>query len=163
MTTIADAFQAGIDAVVADNTLNRAGFVDAVQTVITARFNNAQGNAWVDAVAAEMNRVGSVNNPSYTSMRNKIANNPVECAALFASLATITALPETEPAVTALKILDLRTERDEVQTSIDTLNAFKPGNTRQVRDAVNIGINNLRGLRQQIRDQLSTLIGDPDG
>jgi len=162
MTTTSDAFQAGIDAVIADNTLNRAGFVDAIQTIITQRFSNVQGSAWIDAIAVEMNRVGSINNPTYGSMRSKIIGSPVECAALFTALTSINALPETIPAQEAIQIIDFRTDRDEVNVSIGTLNAFKVGETRQVVDAVNIGINELRGLREQIRERLRALIGDPD-
>jgi len=163
MITTSDAFQAGIDAVLADNTLGRGGFVDAIQTVIAQRFNNVQGSSWVDAIAVEMNRVGSINNPTYGSMRNKIIDAPVECAALFTALTSINALPETIPAQEAIKIIELRSDRDEVAASIGILNTFKVGQPPQVFEAVNVGINQLRGFREQIRDQLRNLIGDPDG
>ena len=45
MTTVADAWSVAVDAVIADNTLNRQGFVDALQTVLDG-VSNAEGNAF---------------------------------------------------------------------------------------------------------------------
>ena len=164
MTTISDAWQAGIDAVVADNTLNRAGFVDALQTVITQRFSNAEGNAWCDAVATEFNRLGLINQPTYNRLRAHIIADPVIHRSLFDALqATISTMPETLVAVTSLRIINLRADRDEVNTSISTLQGFKTGQTQQVRDSLDAGIAALRQQRENIREALRGLIGDPDG
>ncbi len=167
MTTINDAWQAGIDAVVADNTLNRAGFVDALQTVLDRRFSNGDGNAWCDAVAAEFNRLGLINQPTYNRLRANIIDDPVAHRALFDALGTIGQLPETLPALQSAQLIDLRDERDSVNGAItrcDELIAAEPGGTvgRLVKDVLREGKRNLRGFKEQLRDQIRNITGDPD-
>jgi hypothetical protein len=168
MTTYTDAWNAGIDAIIADPTLNRGGFVDAIQTVITIRFNNAAGNAWCDAVATLYQSLGLINNPTYGNLRNKIANDGETVAkALFAALGTIASFPETQVAIDALRLIDLRTERDNVDAALarlDVLIAAEPNGVvgRQVKDVMREGKRNLRTYKQQIRDQIRVITGDPD-
>ena len=162
MTTINDAWQAGIIAVVADNTLNKGGFADAVRTVITSNYSNAEATAWIDAVADEFNRLTVISNPTYVNMRGHIIDDPVAHRQVFDALSTIGQLPETQPAVPALELIDLRTERDEINASITTMVTFRPGTTRQVKDALNIGIDGLIAHREQVRQRIQQITGDPD-
>ena len=162
MTTINDAWQAGIIAVVADNTLNKGGFADAVRTVITSNYSNAEATAWIDAVADEFNRLTVISNPTYVNMRGHIIDDPVAHRQVFDALSTIGQLPETQPAVPALELIDLRAERDEINVSITTMVGFRPGTTRQVKDALNIGIDGLVAHREQVRQRIQQITGDPD-
>lgn len=162
MTTINDAWQAGIIAVVADNTLNKGGFADAVRTVISSNYSNAEAVAWIDAVADEFNRLTVISNPTYVNMRGHIIDDPVAHREVFDAMSTIGQLPETQPAVPALELIDLRTERDEINASITTMVAFRPGTTRQVKDALNIGIDGLIAHREQVRQRIQQITGDPD-
>lgn len=162
MTTINEAWQAGVDAVVADNTLNKGDFADAIRTVITSNFSNAEATDWIDAVATEVNRVGVINNPTYANLRGHIIDDAVAHKALFDSLSTIGQLPETQPAVPALELIGLRIERDEINTSITTMQGFKTGATRQVKDVLTQGIDNLQGHKEEIRNRIKQITGDPD-
>ena len=169
MTDIALAYQAGIDAVVADNTLNRGGFVDAMQTVITDNLSNAEGNAYVDAVAAEFNRLGIINNPTYNNLRGNIIADPAVHTSLYAALAvSLNALPEAQPVIDAAELTKLRDERDNVDAAItrcDDLIAAEPAGTvgRLVKEVLRNGKRELRSHKQSLRDAIRNLIGDPDG
>ena len=167
MSTYNDAWQAGIDAVVADNTLNRQGFVDALQTVITIQFSNQEGNDWVDAVAAEFERTNIINNPSYNNLRGHIIDDPVKHRAAFDALATVGRLPETVPAINALRLLELREDRDNIDAAIDRCNvliAAEPGGPvgRLVKEVLRKGKEDLRGYKQDVRQQIQQITGDPD-
>lgn len=168
MATIEEAYQAGIDAVVANNTLNRGGFVDALQTVITDNFSNAEGNAWVDALAAEFNRLGIINNPTYNNLRGNIIADPVVHRALYDALAvSINALPETNPVLEAAELTRLRDDRDNADAAIDRCQALidaEPAGTvgRLVKEVLRDGKRLLREYKQQLRDQIQNLTGDPN-
>lgn len=169
MTTTADAWQAGIDAVVADNTLNRGAFADAIRTVITAGYSNAEATAWIDAVAAEFNRLGIINNPTYNNLRGNIIDDPVAHRALFDALATgLDALPETFVTAGAVRLLDLRDDRDAADLAMDRMDvliAAEPGPAsvrRLVRGILRDGKDLLRHNKQQARDLIRALTGDPD-
>lgn len=167
MSTINDAWQAGINAVVADNTLNRGGFADAIRTVVTIQFSNADAGAWIDAVAAEFNRLGIINNPTYGNLRGNIIGDAVAHRLLFDSLATIGQLPETTPAAQALHLLELREERDNINGAIDRCNiliAAEPGGVvgRLVKDVLRQGKDNLRGHKEQVRNEIRNITGNPD-
>ena len=169
MTTIADAFEAGIDAVIADNTLNRGGFVDAMQTVITPGLSNAEGNAFVDAVAAFYEANGIINNATYNNLRGEIINEGDTVAKLlFNNLAVgINALPEAAPVIQAAALMDLRDERDNVDAAItrmDDLIAAEPAGTvgRLAKEIFREGKRLLREHKQNLRDQIRNLTGDPD-
>lgn len=165
---IEDAYQAGIDAVVADNTLNRGGFVDAMQTVITDGLDNAEGNAYVDAVAAEFNRLGLINNPTYSNLRGNIIADAVLHRELYDALAiALNALPEAIPVIDAAQLTVLRDERDNVNAAIDradVLIAAEPAGTvgKLIKEVLRDGKNLLRQHRQQLRDQIQNITGDPD-
>ncbi len=165
---IEDAYQAGIDAVVADNTLNRAGFVDAMQTVITAGLSNAEGNAYVDALAAEFQRLGQINNPTYNNLRGNIIADPVLHRELYDALAVaLNALPEAAPVITAASLTTLRDERDNADaaiTRLDDLIAAEPSGTvgRLVKEIFRNGKQLLRQHKETLRDQIRGITGDPD-
>jgi hypothetical protein len=169
MTTIRDGYEAGVDAVIADNTISRGEFVDAVQTVITSGLSNAEGNAWVDALAVEYNRLGQHNNPTYNSHRGFIISSGKTLAMdLFDAFnRNITGLPESVPVVDAAQLTLLRDERDNVDAAIDRMDvliANEPGGTvgRLVKEELRIGKQRLKNRKQAIRDAIQAITGDPD-
>lgn len=168
MSTLSDAWQAGIDAVIADNTINRQGFVDAIQTVVTQGLSNQEGNDFVDAVAAEYNRLGSINNPTFNNLRGDIiSRGDVASLAFFNSVSTIQNLPETKPVEDALELMNLREERDNIDAAIDRCNvliaAEPPGVVgRLVKEVLRQGKENLRGHKEEVRNQIRRITGDPD-
>lgn len=169
MPEVRDAWEAGVQAVIADNTLNRGGFVDALQTVITQGLSNAEGNAYVDAVAVEFNRLGIINNPTYNNLRGEIINEGETTAmAQFDALAiALNGLPEAEPVIDAATLMTLRDARDNVDaaiTRLDDLIAAEPAGTvgRLVKETFREGKRLLRQHKQELRDQIRNITGDPD-
>lgn len=170
MTTIAEAFEAGIDAVIADPTINKGAFVDAMQTVITTGLSNAEGNDFVDAVAVEYGLNGIVNEPgTYTKLRNEINNEGAAVAMrLFNNLAVaINSLPEAVPVINAAQLQDLRDERDQINDALDrsdVLIAAEPAGTvgRLIKEVLRNGKDLLRQHKQSLRDQIQNITGDPD-
>ena len=168
MTTTSDAYQAGIDAVIADNTLNMNGFEAALRTVLTARFTSAEADAWVTAIVAEYFRLGLINASTYNRLRASIIDDAVAARALFDALAvSINGLPETVPALESAQLIDLREDRDNVDAALDrcdVLIAAEPGGTvgRLVKEVLRDGKNSLRQHKQQLRDQIQNITGDPD-
>lgn len=166
MTTAADAWQAGIDAVVADNSLNQNGFETATRTVLTANFSAVEADAWVTAVVAEYVRLGIAS--GYSNYRNSIIADSVGARALFDALsAVIDALPETLPAIDAARLVGLRGDRDNVDAAIDRLNiliAAEPGGAvgRLVKQIMRDGKDLLRQKKQLTRELINALTGDPD-
>lgn len=169
MTTITDAYSAGIDAVIADNTLNRGGFADAIRTVLTANFSNAEATTWIDALAAEYNRLGLINNPTYNNFRSGIINagKPTALDLWTALLGTLSGLAESVPAIASAQLVTLRDERDNVDAAIDrfdVLIAAEPGGTvgRLVKDEMRDSKQRLRDRKQDIRNAIQAITGDPD-
>lgn len=160
MSTNADAWQAGIDAVIADNSLNRGGFADAIRTVATLS-NNGETTDWIDAIATAWEGIGIINNPTYSSLRNEIINEGALIArGQFDALQTlVNGLPASGPINIGLRKILLRDERDQVDTNITTLQGFKAGQNNQVRDAISIGIDRLREYKQAVKDELQGLNG----
>lgn len=165
---IQDAYQAGIDAVVADNGLNRGGFTDAIQTIITDGLSNAEGNAYVDAIAAEFNRLGIINNPTYNNLRSNIINDSVLHRSLYDALAvSLNALPEAEAVLESAELTRMRDERDNVTAAIDRCDALiaaEPAGTvgRLVKEVLREGKRELRQHKQRLRDAIQNITGDPD-
>ena len=170
MTTLADAYAAAVDAVIADNTLNRSGFVDALQTVLVNNFSNAEGNAYVDALAVLYQSLNQINNPTYNNLRGDIIDDGAAVAkAKYEALAVaINALPEAVPGNTAAELVDLRDERDNIAAALtrtDDLIAAEPNGVvgRLVkREVLRKGKDNLRGLREAVRQRIKQITGDPD-
>jgi len=165
-TTSRDAYQAGIDAVVADNALTRGGFIDEIQATIDG-IDNTEGGAWVDAIAAEFNRLGIINNPTYSSLRGNIVADPVAHAELFDTLSTLGRMAETHVVDLHAELMTLRGDRDETNNALDRLDiliAAEPaGPTRKlVVDVLRQGKNSLRGNKAEIRQRIQQLTGDPD-
>lgn len=168
MTTTTEAWQAGIDAVVADGTLTRGAFADAIRTVLTANFSNAEATAWIDAVAAEFNRLGQINNPTYNNLRGNIIADAVVHRALYDALATLGQLAEIKPAELSAELIELRDERDNADAAIDRLDVLiddePAGPTRKlVRDVLRQGKDQLRQHKQDLRNRIQQIVGDPDG
>lgn len=164
MTTINDAYEAGIDAVLADNTLNRGGFADAIRTVVHTAYSDAEAKAWIDQLAAEYQRVGQINNGTYGQLRGLIIDDgkALALARFDALIQSVNGLTESATINTAIELIDLRAERDEADANIDILQALKSGQPRQVREAINIGIDQLRGHKQMTRDRIQAITGDAD-
>ena len=169
MTTVADAYNAGVDAVIADNTLNRAGFVDAMQTVITQGMSNQQGNDFVDAVATLYQSLNQMNNATYNNLRGDIIADGADVAkAKFSALASsLNQLPESEPLIVAANLIDLRSDRDNINGGLDRLEVLRQAEPsgpvgRLVKEILRDGKNRLREYRQQVRDAIQSATGDPD-
>ena len=169
MTTLSEAYMEGVDAVIADNGLNRAGFRDAMKLVLVSGASNSEINTWIDALAVEYQRLGIINNGTYNNLRGEIiAEGDVTSQALFDALAvSINALPESQPLLDAARLIDLRDERDEIDNAIDRCQALidaEPAGTvgRLVKDILRDGKRLLREHKQGIRDQIQNLTGDPD-
>lgn len=165
-TTSRDAYQAGIDAVVADNALTRGGFIDAIQATING-IDNAEGGAWVDAIAVEFERLAIINNPTFGSLRGHIIADPVAHGELFDVLSTLGRMAETQVIDLHAELMTLREDRDETNNALDRLDiliaAEPPGPTRKlVVDVLRQGKTSLRGNKEQIRQRIQQLTGDPD-
>ena len=170
MTTVAEAYDAAVDAVIADNTLNRGGFVDAMQTVIDQGMSNAEGNAFVDALAALYANLNQINNPTYNNLRGDIIDDGAAVAKeKFVALATsINQLPESEPLIIAASLIDLRADRDNINDAIDRLEVLRQAEPsgvvgKLVKQVLQQGKQQLREYRQQVRDAIQSATGDPDG
>jgi len=170
MTTIRDAYEAGVDAVLADNTLNKGGFADAIRTVLVSNFTNAEATAWIDAMAAEYNRLGQTNTDTYGQWRNQIIDlGKATALELFDALqVNITGLAESVPAIESALLIDLRDERDSVDAAIDrfdVLIAAEPNGTvgRLVKDEMRGSKARLRERKQRLRAAIEAITGDPDG
>ncbi len=163
MTTIIDAWQAGDDAVVADNGLTKNEFTLAVRTVLTSNFSPTVAGEWVDAVAAEFERLELINNPTWNNLRGNIISDAVAHMALFEALATVAQLPETEPAIRSATLLSLRATRDVIDASIDRLDVIIAAESDPlVKEAVRIGKRATQEEKQRIRDEIQAITGDPD-
>lgn len=166
MTTSTDGYQAGIDAVIADNTLNRGGFIDAIQTELPGVGQNAAGD-WVDAIATELNRLGIINNPTYGNLRGNIIDDPIVHRALFDALATLGQLDELNVVQDVAELQNLREDRDNINDAIDRLDvliAAEPAgpSRRLVREVLRQGKDILRNQKETIRQRIQQITGDPD-
>ncbi len=168
MTTIADIHQAGVDAVIADNTLNQNGFEDAIQAAIPG-INNAEADDWVTALVAEWNRVGITNNPTWANYRAEIIGDgaPLSFEKFEALIATVMLLPSTGPIDDAVQLFDLRDTRDNIDAALDecdVLIAAQPAGSvgRLVKDAIRVGKDWLRFEKTRVRSEIQAITGDPD-
>lgn len=169
MSTTREAFEAGVDAVLADNTLSRSGFVDAIQTVITSGLTNQEGNDWVDAIAAEYNRLDQINNPTFNSLRGDIIarGNGTTMDIWDAFNVNISGLVESVAVIEAATLTSLREERDNIDGAIDrfdVLIAAEPNGTvgRIVKDEMRGSKVRLVDRKQRVRDLIRNITGDPD-
>jgi len=159
MTTITDVFNAGVAAVIADNALNKSGFADALRTVATNNVSDADAKLFIDELAAEYQRLGIINNSTYASLRNELINEGASVADnLFTALAaSVNALAASTPINVSVRKTDLRDERDQVDTNIDIIVNLKTGQPRQVKDALQLGIDQLRVYKQSVVTELQSL------
>jgi len=159
MSTV-PAFEAFVDAAIADPTLSKGDAADLI-TPFGANISGPEARAWLDAIAVGYETIGVLNNGTYSAMRNEIvAEGKTVSMALFAALAaTINLLPETFPISEGIQILYLREERDQIDGNIVTMQGLKVGQNRQVREALQLGVDQLRGYKESVKDQLKG-IGD---
>ena len=151
-----------VDAIIADNTLNKGGAADAIRIVATGS-SGAEARAWIDAIAVEYGRLGIINEPgTYNKLRAEIIREGVTTAEeLFTALATsINALDESVVINEDLRRVDLRDQRNEVTISIATMKGFKIGASDQVKDALDHGIAELRKERERVKTELKGLNED---
>lgn len=163
MTDKQTAYAAGVDAIIADNGLSRTAFADVLQT-FTNSFSNAEATDWIDATATRYFELGLASNSNYNQLRNSIiADGAALAKDKFNSLiSTIDGLPESQAFDDGLLLKNLRDQRDEVDTSITTMQGFRVGATEQVKTALNVGIDFLRDIKQVLRQQIEAITGDPD-
>ena len=167
MTTYNDAWQAGIDAVVRDNATTRQQFADAIRTVLTSRFSDSAALEWIDAVAAEFARLNIINNGNFNRLRAHIIDGAKAHRDLFDSLATIGQLPETQRAAQSAELIGLREERDNIDGAIARVDALIAAETngvvgRLVVEVLRQGRESLLVRKQQVREQIRQITGDPD-
>ncbi len=168
MTTIADVHQGGVDAVIADNTINQNAFENAIEAVIPG-ISGAEADAWVSALIIEWERVGVINNATFNSYRSEIiANGAAVSREQFEAMSTaVFLLPSTTPIDEAAQLFDLRDTRDNIGDALDecdVLIAAQPAGSvgRLVKDAIRIGKNWLRSERVRVRSEIQAITGDPD-
>jgi len=169
MATTREAIEAGIDAVELDNALNKGGFADAVRTILTDDFTNAQAVDWIDALADEYNRLGQTNAATYVSWRGQIIDlgKAVWLELWDALQNNLTGLPASVPANESALLVTLRDERDSIDGALErftVLIAAEPGGTvgRLVTDEMRISKTRLRERKQALRNAIQVITGDPD-
>lgn len=169
MATTREAFEAGIDAVELDNALNKGGFADAVRTILTDDFTNAQAVDWIDALADEYFRLGQTNAATYGQWRGQIIDlGKATALELWDALQNnLTGLPASVPANESALLVTLRDERDSVDAAIDrfdVLIAAEPNGTvgRLVKDEMRTAKARLRERKQRLRSAIEAITGDPD-
>jgi len=168
--TIRDAYEAGVDAVLLDNALNKGDFADAIRTVLVSNFTNAQAVAWIDSLAVEYNRLGQTNADTYAQWRNQIValGSAVALELWDALQVNITGLAESVPAIESAVLIELRDERDNIDAAIDRFTVLidaEPSGTvgRLVKDEMLGSKERLRERKQRIRSAIQAITGDPDG
>ena len=80
-------------------------------------------------------------------------------------------LPEFTPVYQALNLTNLRDDRDEINAALDRLDVLitnegtesPPTVRRLVREVLRNGKDLLRQYKEQLRDQIKAITGDPDG
>ena len=137
--------------------------------IISQGLSNAEGNAFVDAVAAEYANLGIINNPTYNNLRGEIISEGADTAkALYNALGvTINALPEIDPVLEAAQLMTFREDRDNINDAIDRCDALiaaePPGTVgRLVKEVLRDGKQKLREYKEQVRAEIQKLTGDPD-
>lgn len=163
MSNIVEAYGAGVDAIIADNGTSRAAFVVILRTY-SDNVSTTEWEDWVDSVATFYFSLNLSNNSNYNQLRNRIIDDGADVSkALFTALLVgVNSLPETLVVSNGIELQTLRAERDEVDTSITTMQGFRAGQTEQVIEALNIGIEYLRAAKQALRNQIEAITGDPD-
>jgi hypothetical protein len=157
MSTI-PAFEAFIDAVIADPSLTKGDAGDIIAS-FGAGISGPESRDYLDAVAAGYETIGVLNNPTYAALKNEIVNEgkPTSMAMYAALESTVNALPETVPINDGIRITYLRDERDQVDANIVTMVGFRVGQPRQIKEALNLGIDSLRGYKEQVVAELKVL------
>jgi len=156
-----------IDLIVGDPTTTRAQAIDYLQTQ-TNGVNNAEGGAWIDAMAVYVESLGWANQPTYNNVRNMIVSDgDVKSKAFFGVIVQpmINSPGFADPAVAdvtrAIRVFDLQRKRtrltEQIQfvvTARDALpNPTTPTTAREenaLRRAYRVGLVDMRSERDQL-------------
>lgn len=140
MNEIQDAFAGLVDAIILDNALTRSQAGDVIET-FGPTLPGVVARDWIDAVAAEYNRLGIINNPTWSSLRNGvITDGDVASKLLFiALLASINALPESAAVNAAVAFESNAQTKATIPANLVLLEGFKTGDP-QLDDALDVAI-----------------------
>ena len=155
MSTLQDAYNAVVDAVIIDPALSRND-AGAIIEAFGPTMTGAESKGWLDEMAAEYDSLGIINNPTWAGLRNGIVNDgDVASKDLADALeARIAELPLT-PAVGGA--IDLETNEQALLTipgNIVIIEGNKTGGAnQQLDDAYDAGIKYLNDLNAQLSFQ----------
>lgn len=173
MKLLIEFIEAFIDFIVANPAATRAEAVDFLQTQ-TNGVNNAEGNAFMDAMAVYVESLGWSNQPTYNNMRNMIVNDgDVKSKAFFNAI--LQAMIDSagfqdavvEEVVRALRVFDLERQRTRLTEQIqfvvaarDALpNPTTPSTNREeaaLRRSYRNGLQDMRAERSGIDSRIKT-------
>lgn len=159
MNTIKEAFEAVIDAIIANNALTRAEAGDVVET-FGPTMSGAAARNWLDAIAVLYQSLGIINNGTYSALRNEIVNEGATVAkSLFGALLTpVTELAETADVATAILEQERTTALGTIDANIALVQAQKTGGANeQLDDAYDQAIFWLEQLKIQLEFELGGL------
>lgn len=157
MSTV-PAFEAFIDGAIADPGLTKSDAGDLI-TPFGVGISGLEARDWLDAIAVQYESIGTINNPTYSALRNEIVNEgKATSMALFTALEVATnLLPETRPIHNGVMKVHWRSERDQINDNIVTLRGFKAGQNRQVKEALELGVDKLVEYKEQVLSLLKGL------
>jgi hypothetical protein len=129
----------------------------------------ADADAWVTELIDEYDRIELTNNPTWANFRNKIiSDGKLLAMEVFAAMeAAIDRLTTTSQVREDINLMDLREERDNIDAAIDEMNvliAAQPNDAvgRLVKETLRIGKDLLRTRKEQVRNEIRAITGDPD-
>jgi hypothetical protein len=172
MKLLIEFIEAFVDFIVANGTASKSEAVDFLQTQ-TNGVNNAEGNAFMDAMAAYTESLGWNAQPTYNNMRNMIVNDgDVKSKAFFnAVLQNMIESagfqdPVVQEVLRALRIFDLQRQRtrlvEQIQFIVSARDALPAGTAattnreeNAMRRAYRIGLQDMRAERDGIDNRIS--------
>lgn len=172
MTTLAQAYGEWADLVeINGNTVTKNDARDILRAHAPS-LSHAEGSAWWDAYAILLGSLGVVDNPSPTYANGvrfqAINDGAAKVKLLFDALAVaINQMPESVTVNAALRLAELRDERDSVDdaiTRVEEIIANEPDTTvgRLVSETLKACERELSEHKQRLRDEIRNIIGDPD-
>ena len=167
--TVKDAWDAGIDALIADNALDKNGFVDALKAVLTDGVTGKEIRDYVDEVITVYNELGIINNDTYASYRNEVVNTGADASKrlYFALSVEVNSVPGFTVVNTGATLTGARDERDNINAAIDVIDvviAEQPNTTvgRLVRESQRGAKQALQEQRRRVRNIIEGILGDAD-
>ena len=156
MNTIQDIFEAWNVTAQINPPPSLSDATDTLQT-FAPTVSDTDGDAWWEAVGAEINRVapGEVNPGTYIGLRNWADNNEANANELFAALVTaINSLPETIIVNAGLDTQNVADQLAEIPGNIIDIQNLKTGGTTvkdvQFDTALDEAIASLQALEVQL-------------